>query len=85
MKELATVTSKRQLTIPIKIFKAAKMLDKQKVLISQEGASLVITPTVDMVESLAGSLKIPPRWKGKGIDTIVEEAKHDYFTKNPNK
>lgn len=36
---------------------------------------------MDIIENLAGSLKRPPKWKGKNIDTIIEEAKKEYFAK----
>jgi len=80
MTKTATITSKRQLTIPAGIFKAARLFERQKVLISQEGSRLVITPAADLVEKLAGSLQVPSRWRGKDIDTIIEEAKAEYFS-----
>jgi bifunctional DNA-binding transcriptional regulator/antitoxin component of YhaV-PrlF toxin-antitoxin module len=80
MTKTATITSKRQLTIPAGIFKAAKLSERQKVLISQEGSRLVITPAADLVEKLAGSLPVPSRWRGKNIDAIIEEAKAEYFS-----
>ena len=81
MNKTATITGKRQITIPIKLFKAANMDKNKKVIISQEGGRLVISPATVTVERLAGSLKIPARWKGKNIDTIIEEAKEEYFAR----
>ena len=55
--------------------------EKQKVLISEEKGKLSITPIVTLIEKLAGSLKVPARWKGKNLDTIIEKSKAEYFAK----
>ena len=79
MNKTATITGKRQITIPIKLFKAAKLDRNKKVIISQEKNRLVITSATSLVESLAGSLKMPTSWQGKDLDQIIEEAKDEYF------
>lgn len=40
---------------------------------------------ITLVEKLAGSLKMPEKWKGKGIDQIIEESKQEYFSKKYGK
>lgn len=81
MTQIATITSKRQLTIPASIFKKAKLHQKQKVLIIEEDGKLIISPFVGLVEKLAGSLEMPKKWKGKTLDQIIERSKHQYFSK----
>lgn len=76
-----TITSKRQLTIPSSIFKKTGLSERQKVAISEEKGKIVITPLVYLVEELSGSLEIPSDWKGKEIDTIIEQSKRKYFKK----
>lgn len=81
MTKTATITSKRQITIPAALFSKVGLAERQKVLISEEEGKLVITPIVGLIEKLAGSLEVPNRWKGKDIDTIIEESKAEYFAK----
>lgn len=79
MNQIATITSKKQLTLPSKIFRQAGFKIGDKVLVSEENGSLKITPAVRLVESLAGSVPVPEKWKGKDIDEMIEEAKDEYF------
>ncbi|OGD95440.1 hypothetical protein A3F02_03255 [Candidatus Curtissbacteria bacterium RIFCSPHIGHO2_12_FULL_38_9b] len=81
MQLIASITSKRQLTIPASIYKKVKFSERQKVLVTEIEGQIIITPFVDLVEKLAGSLKVPKRWKGRNIDEIIENAKSEYFTK----
>jgi AbrB family looped-hinge helix DNA binding protein len=85
MTKTATITSKRQITIPAALFKEVGLAERQKVLISEEEGKLVITPIVNLIERLSGSLQVPSRWKGKDIDTIIEESKAEYFSKEKRK
>ncbi|HEY4694724.1 MAG TPA: AbrB/MazE/SpoVT family DNA-binding domain-containing protein [Candidatus Nanoarchaeia archaeon] len=85
MNKVATITGKRQITIPIKLFKAANLDKNKKVIISQEKNRLVITPAISLVEHLAGSLKMPTAWKGKDLEAIIEESKAEYFTAKSRK
>ncbi len=82
MSQVATITSKRQLTIPASIFKKVKLNQKQKVLIVEKDGKIIITPFLDQIEKLAGSLQIPKKWKGKSIDEIIEKSKQEYFAKS---
>ncbi len=85
MNKTATITGKRQITIPIKLFKAANLDKNKKVIISQEKNRLVITSAVSLVENLAGSLKMPTSWQGKDLEEIIEESKAEYFAQKSNK
>lgn len=79
MSQMATITSKRQLTIPSKLFKEAGLQIGQKVVISEENGSLKLTPAEKLVEELAGSVPVPKKWRGKNLDQIIEEARVEYF------
>lgn len=81
MTQLATITSKKQLTLPSEVFKKAGLRIGQKVIVSEENGHLLITPAEVLVEELAGSVKIPKRLRSKDIDQIIEESKKQYFTK----
>ena len=79
MSQLATITSKKQLTLPSKVFKKAGLRIGQKVIVSEENGHLLITPAEKLVEDLAGSVSIPHSLRGKDINQVVEEAKIKYF------
>lgn len=79
MTKTATITSKRQITIPASIFKKTKLGERQKVLISERDGEVVITPLLAKIEKLAGSLKMPERWRGKALEEIIEESRLEYF------
>ena len=79
MTQLATITSKKQLTLPSKVFKKAGLRIGQKVIVSEENGHLLITPAERLVEDLAGSVSIPARLKGGDIDKIIEFSKGKYF------
>lgn len=78
----ATITSKRQLTIPAKLFKQLNFKIGQKVAISEEAGSLKIEPMEALLDRLAGSVKIPLRFKGLSLEEIIERAKAEYFEKS---
>lgn len=82
MTGVVTITSKRQITLPSSLFKKAKLKEGQKLLLKEEKGSINIQPLSSVVESLAGSVKIPKRFKGKDIETIIEIAKKEHFSKN---
>ena len=77
--QLATITSKKQLTLPAKVFKKAGLHIGQKVIVTEEAGRLLITPAESLIEELAGSVKIPKIWQGRDIDEIIEEAKKEHF------
>lgn len=79
MSQTATITSKRQITIPSKLFKEIGLKEGEKIIVSEKDGDLVLTPAVKLVKKLAGSIKVPKKWKGKDIDEIIEEAKYEYF------
>ncbi len=81
MNYLATVTSKRQLTIPVDIFRLMKLSEGSKVLVSVEDKAIKIEPALALVKSLAGSVSVPKKHKGKDIDEIITMAKQRRFGK----
>ena len=80
--QIATITSKNQLTLPVDIVRKIGLEVGQKVIVSEMGGKEVITPAEDLVEELAGSLKMPKKWKGEGMEEIIEKSKREYFNKS---
>lgn len=79
MNQVATITSKKQLTIPAAIFNKIGFKIGQKVLVSEDNGHLLITPTEKLVEELAGILTVPKKWKSKSLNQVIEDSKKEYF------
>lgn len=79
MNRIATITSKKQLTIPAGIFNKMGLKIGQKVLVSEDNGHLLITPAEKLVEELAGILAMPRKWQGKTLNHIIEDSKKEYF------
>ena len=81
MYQTATITSKRQLTIPAEMYRRMNFENRQKVILSLEADAIRIEPAMDLVERLAGSLPVPPAYRGRDVDTMIADAKRTYFEK----
>ncbi|TSC96507.1 MAG: Uncharacterized protein CEN88_326 [Candidatus Berkelbacteria bacterium Licking1014_2] len=79
MTQLATITSKRQLTIPVAIFTKAGLRRQQKVFIEEDGGIIFLTPMENLVQRLASSLPVPKQWQNKNIEEIIATAKQEHF------
>lgn len=79
MIQMATITSKRQLTIPSKIFKKAGIGIGERVLVQEVEDGLLIRSAMRLVKELGGSVSVPQRLRGVDIDKAVEIAKERYF------
>ena len=78
MQKVSTISSKRQLTIPSQIFQAVGLKEGQKVLIEEKDGAVVIKPASNVVDRLAGSVKVPARFVALGIEEIIRRAKKEY-------
>lgn len=81
MSQIATITSKMQLTLPAKVVNKLKLKVGQKVFVDVKDDSAEIRPVENLVEELAGSLQPPKVWQGKSIDQIVKDSKKEYFAR----
>lgn len=79
MNYIATITSKRQLTIPAAVFGRLNLQTGQKVIVSVEKEVLKIVSAQNLVDQLAGSIKIPPKLRGVPFEEALEVAKRRYF------
>lgn len=78
MQKVSTISSKRQLTIPSQIFQAVGLKEGQRVLIEDKDGTVIVRLANDVVERLAGSVKVPTRFALLGIDEIIRRAKKEY-------
>jgi AbrB family looped-hinge helix DNA binding protein len=81
MAYIATITSKRQLTIPSELFKKAKLTEGDKVFMEEKEGNIVLKPAVALIDELAGSVNVPDHLKGVDIDEAIQTAKKNYFAK----
>lgn len=81
MIKTATISSKRQLTIPVSFFETLNLSSVRTMLIEQKNNTLVLTPIQSLINNLAGSVATPPEYKNKNIDDIIENSKAEYFSK----
>ncbi len=75
MYQTATITSKRQLTIPAQMYRKMNFEKRQKVILSLEADTIRIEPAVALIEKLAGSLRVSPAYRGRDVDAMIIEAK----------
>lgn len=81
MTHAATVTSKRQITIPSKLYVKLGWKKGQKVVITEKNGMLTISSALALIDKLAGSVKVPERFKGLTPDEMVEQAIEERFGK----
>jgi len=79
MQKMATITSKRQLTIPVAIFQEVGLEEGERVMVSEDNGKIMIQSGRDLVEELAGLVVVPKRFRGLTIEKMVELAKQEYL------
>ena len=79
MMQMATITSKRQLTIPASIFKRVGFSEGDRVLIEETTEGLLIRSSLQSVTELAGSVSIPKHLKNLDLDEVILLAKSRQF------
>jgi len=83
MTYLATITSKRQFTIPVELFKKAKLKTNQKVLVSMDDSgALRVESMRNLVKELSGSVPIADNYKGLSLNQIAKKAREEYYNGN---
>lgn len=84
MKKIATITSKRQLTIPADIFSKTEFKSNSKVVVELTEEGLLVKPAKNMLEEIGGSVTVPESKKGISAEKAIKESKNKYF-KDKNK
>ena len=81
MSYLATITSKRQFTIPSEVFKKAGFKQGERVIVEEDNGTLKIKKAVDLLLSLGGSVKVPKHLRGVDADEAIRIAKERRFNR----
>ncbi len=80
MNQTATITHKRQFTIPVRVYNELGLRAGDKVLVTHADGKLLIEPMARLVDKLAGSVTVPDRFKHlKNTDILIKKAKQEYF------
>lgn len=77
----ATITSKRQITLPAQLFSHLGLKTGQKLSIVARDGEFTMSPAVSSVYKLMGTLKRPKRYAHMDIDDMIEVAKNEYFSR----
>lgn len=79
MLQTVRITSKRQITIPVKIFNQLGLNQGDKLIVEVDSNKIIMQKAQRLLDELAGSLKVPARYRNKPIDFIIKETKKEYF------
>lgn len=86
MDEIATITSKRQLTLPVRIFRELALELGEKVIVTIKDGNIVLIPATKYVAQLAGAVSRKTSKRAKNLETAIELAKRRHFSeKYPKK
>lgn len=85
MVETTKVTSKRQITIPVKLFKELGLKEGDELILRIENNQIILQKAQDQLDSIAGSLPLPSKYQGIPLEMIIREAKSEYFTSKTKK
>jgi AbrB family looped-hinge helix DNA binding protein len=74
-----TITGKQQITIPADLFRELGLKKGDRLEVRLEGTSLVIEKSMDILNRLVGSIKVPEHLRGIDPDVAIREAKMRHF------
>jgi len=80
MLETVRISSKRQITIPARVFHWLGLGQGDQLVVEVKDQTMVLQKAQNLLDELAGSVKLPKRFKNKPIDLIIKSAKDDYFS-----
>lgn len=81
MVQTATITDKRQFTIPVKIYRRLGFREGGKVVVTHRGNTMIVESAEKVIGRLAGSVVLPKRFRGASLLTIIRKAKEEHFRK----
>jgi AbrB family looped-hinge helix DNA binding protein len=81
MAQTATITDKRQFTIPIETYRKLGFREGGKVIVTHRGNKMIVEPAEKIIHRLAGSVSLPKRFRGLPLDAVIRKAKNEHFNK----
>jgi AbrB family looped-hinge helix DNA binding protein len=75
------ITSKRQISIPVNVFNSLGLKKGDNLLINVDfdNERIIMEKQEKILNQLAGSLKLPKKYKNKSLEQIISDAKRNYF------
>ncbi len=81
MLQTVRITSKRQITIPAKIFKHLNLNQGDYLSIYIDQGKIIMEKSQKLLDEIAGSIELSKEYKGKSIDFIIRDSKKKYFSR----
>ena len=78
MSHLVKLSSKRQLTIPVRVFNKYFKVG-ELVTIEEKPEGIFLRRTRDLLQKLKGAVEVPARFKKMTIDELITRAKNEHF------
>lgn len=75
MTYIATITSKRQVTLPAALFSKLDLELGAKVLITEDRGKIIMSPSESAVRELAGIIKVPKKISDNQLEKMIEDSK----------
>lgn len=79
MLQSVRITSKRQITIPVKIFAEMGITKGDRLIVEKKGPSIILTSAEILVNQLAGIIKVLKPLKDQTLEKIISQSKIKYF------
>lgn len=75
----ATITSKRQITLPIQLFRDLKLKQGERLVIKKTDTGFQVESQETILNRLQGSIKVPNHLKIIDVDEAIRTGKENYF------
>lgn len=79
MLQTVKISSKRQITIPSRLFQELDLHEGDSIVLKVKNKSLVMDKAQDILNSLVGSVSTPRRVAHLSTDQLITKAKKEYF------
>ena len=80
MTYMATITSKRQVTLPAALFSKLDLQSGTKILITEKKGKIVMSPSATSVRELAGIIKVSAKLSDNQLEIAIKNAKRARLT-----
>jgi len=79
MLQSVRISSKRQITIPSKIFNELGITQGDHLLVKKTEDSIILTPAEILVRKLTGIIKLAKKTNDEQLERIIRKSKENYF------
>lgn len=83
MAQTATITDKRQFTIPVETYRKLGFREGGKVIVTYKGNKMIVESAEKIIARLARSVQRPKRFRSLKLETVIRLAKDEYFSRKP--